>query len=59
MSENVKIKSLKPSEYRLFKKKTGEVTLQGAFPYKGIDEQGKSVTGIIWGDIPITVEEEI
>lgn len=54
----IKIKSLKPSEYRLLRKKTGEVILQGAFPYKGTDEQGKSVTGIIWGDIPITTVEE-
>lgn len=55
----LKIKSLKPSKYRLLKKKNGGVVLQGAFPYKGIDEQGKEIKDILWEDIPTMIEEEI
>lgn len=54
----IKIKSLKPSKYRLLKKKNGITVLQGAFPYKGTDEQGKKVEDIIWEDIPTVTEEE-
>lgn len=58
MSKTIKMKSLSPNNYRLFKKKTGEVVLQGAFPYKYLDEHGDNVVGSAWEDIPTQTEEE-
>lgn len=56
--EIIKMKDLTPSSYRLLKKKNNTTVLQGAFTWKGLDENGKNITGISWEDIPTVIEEE-
>jgi len=55
--ENIKMKRLTPSSYRLLKKKDTTV-LQGAFEWKGVDDKGNDIIGINWEDIPVVVVEE-
>lgn len=56
--EIIKMKDLSPSSYRLLKKKDSSTVLQGAFKWKGTDENSKNITGISWEDIPTVIEEE-
>lgn len=45
-------RSTSPVEYRLIKKKTGELVLQGAFRW----QEGWNKSGINWEDLPTEVE---
>ena len=58
MADIIKMKSLTPASYRLFKKKDATTVLQGAFKWKGVDDKGTEISGISWEDIPTEVEEE-
>ena len=48
----IKMRSNKPSMYRLMKKKSGELVLQGAFLW----QEGCNTSGYDWEDLPTEVE---